>query len=133
MQMIEVGVGNQDGIDRRQIGNPQAGTTQALQHEQPAREVRIDDDTLSAHLYEEAGVADEGDSEFSVGDEPRLVGLSKARSDGGTAHQARELGGAFAKGRIAKRLLDHPATGAGGLEVTLSPSFILSLIATSED
>jgi hypothetical protein len=28
-------------------------------------------------------------------------------------HQASELGGALAKGRIAKRLLDHPSTEPG--------------------
>ena len=99
------------------IGNAQAGTAQAFQHEQPAREVRIDDDALPANLHEEAGVTDEGDAEFSVGDEARLVSLTEARSYRGTAHQTSELSGAFTKGRIAKRLLDHPATEPGGWNV----------------
>ena len=67
VQMIEVGVRNQHQVDGRKIGDAQAGTAQALQHEQPAREVGIDDDALAANLHEEAGVADEGDAEFSVG------------------------------------------------------------------
>ena len=76
MQVIEVRVRDQHNVDGRQIGNAQAGTAQAFQHEEPAREIGIDDDVLSADLQEEAGVADEGDAEFAVGDEARLVGLA---------------------------------------------------------
>jgi len=92
----------------------QAGTTQAFQYEEPAREVGIDHDALSANLHKEAGVANEGDAEFSVGGEAGRVSLTVARSDGGVAHQTPELGGAFAEGRIAKRLLNHPATEPEG-------------------
>ncbi len=114
MEMIEVRMGHQHHVDGRQIGDAQAGTAQALQHEQPAREVGIDDDALPANLHEEAGVTDEGDAEFAVGSEAGLVGLAVARSNCGAAHQSSELGGAFTKGRIAECLLNHPATEPGG-------------------
>ena len=90
------------------------GPAQALQHEEPAGEVGIDDDALAANLHEEAGVANKRDPEFSVRGESRLVSFTGARSDCGTTHQTSELGGALAKGRIAKRLLNHPATEPGG-------------------
>jgi hypothetical protein len=44
------------------------------------------------------------------------------------SHQTSELGGAFTKGRIAKRLLDHPATDRGSTGRSFSP-YMLSLIA----
>src|SRR5580692_11133454 len=109
MQMIEVGMRNQHQVDGGQIGDAQAGTAQAFQHEKPAREVRIDHDALSANLHEKAGVANERDAEFAVAGEAGLVGLNATWSHHGVAYQTTKLGGAFAKGRVAKRLLDHPA------------------------
>ena len=114
MKMIEVRVSDQHQIDSRKIGDAQAGAAQAFEHEQPAREIGIDDHALSANLHEEAGVADEGDAEFAVGGEARLVGFAAARSYRRAAHQSSELGGAFTKGRIAKRLFNHPATEPEG-------------------
>src|ERR1700704_6441210 len=92
----------------------QARAAQTFQDEEPARKVGINDDTLSANLHEEAGVANEGDPEFSIDSQTRLVSFTTPRRHGGATHQTSELGGAFAKGRIAKRLLDHPATEREG-------------------
>jgi hypothetical protein len=113
VQVIEMSVRYQHHIHRRQIADAQARLPQPLQYEQPAREVGIDDHALSANLQEETRVADEGDAEFSVGGEARFVGLAATWSYRGVTHQTSKLGGAFTKGRIAKRLLNHPATEPG--------------------
>ena len=68
MQVIEVGVRNQNQIDRRKIGNPESRTAQALQHKQPARKIGIDEDVQPANLHEETGVTDEGEPQFSITD-----------------------------------------------------------------
>src|ERR1039457_5795017 len=133
MEMIEVSVRDQYRVDRRQISDAESGTAKALQHEQPAREVRIDDDSLPADLYKETGVTNEGDAEFSVGGEAPFVGLTGARSDGGVAHQTSKLGGAFPNGRIAKCLLNHPATEPGGSAgSSLSPFILVRIAARAE-
>jgi len=66
VQVIEVSVRYQDNIHRREVAQIQSRLSQALEDEQPARKVRIDDDVLSADLQEEAGVSDEGNGEFAV-------------------------------------------------------------------
>ncbi len=60
MEMVEVRVRNQHRINCRKIAQPQTGTAQALEDEDPAGEVRVDQDVLAAHLEEEAGMSDEG-------------------------------------------------------------------------
>lgn len=52
-------------------------------------------------------MSDEGDAEFSVGGQPRLVSLAASPGHGGMAHQARELRGSFPKRWVAQCLLDH--------------------------
>jgi len=99
--MIEVGVRNQNHVDGRQIGDAQSGTPEALQNEEPAREVGINDDALAAHLQKETGVADESDAEFTVRDQTRLVSLAAARSHHRVPHQAAKIRGALAQGWIA--------------------------------
>ena len=64
---------------------------------------------LPADLQEEAGVADEGDAEFAVRNQPRFVRLAAQWSHSRVAHQASKLRRAFAQGRIAKRCFNHPA------------------------
>src|SRR5579859_6036476 len=59
MQMIEVRVRNQYQIDGRKVGDAKAGTAQALEHKEPAREIRIDHYALAADLHEETGMANE--------------------------------------------------------------------------
>ena len=113
MEMIEVSVRNQNQIDRGKIGNAQAWTSQAFQDEEPARKVGVDDYALTAHLHKKAGVPDEGDAEFAVCRQARLVGFTTSGRNRGVAHQTSELAGTLAEGRIAKRLLDHPAMEPG--------------------
>src|SRR6266567_6578336 len=111
--MIEMGMRHQHQIDGRQIGYAQPRTTKTFQHKQPACEVGIDYDTLSTNLHEKAGVTDEGDAEFSIGSKAWFVSLTDARGYRGVAYQTPKLSGTFTKGRIAKCLLNHPATVPG--------------------
>src|ERR1017187_2172160 len=100
MQVIEVRVRYEYDVHRRQVAQVQSRLTQALENEQPAREVGIDDDVLSANLQKKAGMSDEGDAQFAVRNQFRFVGLAGARSDRGMPHQARELTGSLAQRRI---------------------------------
>src|SRR5258708_26417560 len=49
VQMIEMGVRNQDHIHRRQVAEMQSRLPYPFQKKQPTCKVRIDHDTLSAH------------------------------------------------------------------------------------
>jgi len=100
MQVIEVSVGHQYDIHRRQVAQVQSRLTQALKNEQPAREVGIDDDVLSADLQKKAGVPDKGHAQLAIRNQLRFVGLAGTRRDRGMPHQARELAGALAQGGI---------------------------------
>ena len=53
-------------------------------------------------------MAYERNAQFTIRSETRLMSLAAAWSDGGVPHQTAKLGRALTKGRIAKRLLDHP-------------------------
>src|SRR5258706_6127581 len=108
MQVIEVGVRHQHQIDSRQIPYSQPRTPQPLQHEKPASEVGIDHHALPGHLHEETGMPDERNPQLAVGSETRFMGLAAKWSYRGMPHQSTELRRPFAKGRIAKRCLDHP-------------------------
>ena len=66
MQVIEVRVRHQYNIHGRQVAQVQSRLTQAFQNEQPAREVGIDNDVLSANLQKKAGMSNEGDAQFAV-------------------------------------------------------------------
>ena len=111
--MVEMGVRDQDEINRRKVGDAQTRTTQPLQHKEPPREIRINDYALPPNLQKEARMSDESNTQLSIGDKVRLVRLTGARSYRRVAHQAPELGGALAQCRIAKSLLDHPAIKPG--------------------
>ena len=65
MQVVEMRVRDQHGVDRRQVGDAQSRAAQALEYEQPAREIGIDDEILATKLHEEAGMSDEGDAHLS--------------------------------------------------------------------
>ncbi len=108
--MIKVRVRYQDHVDGRQVADAQSRSAQSLEYEKPAGEIGIDDDTATADLHEEAGVSDEGHTEFSITGEPWRVSFAAAWRNGRVADQASELAGAFTQGRIAKRCFDHPAT-----------------------
>ena len=76
VQVIEVGMGHQHGIDGRQIAETQPWTTEPFQHKDPAGKVRVNQNVLAADLQEEAGVPDESNSQLAVRGEPRFVRLS---------------------------------------------------------
>ena len=74
MQVIEVRVRHQHDIHRRQVAQIQSRLTQALENEEPAREVGIDDDVLSANLQKEAGVPDERHAQLAVRNQLAVCG-----------------------------------------------------------
>ena len=98
--MVKVRVCHQHQVDGRKIADLDTWFAQALQQKQPACEVRIDEDILSAHLQKKTRVPNEGQAEISVGNEFWLTRLSRAGSHRRVTHQSRELAGAFAKRRI---------------------------------
>src|SRR5579862_264507 len=100
VQMIKVRVGHQNDIGSGQVANLNSGLSQTLQHEKPARKVRIDDDVLAAYLQEKTGVPDEGDAHLSVTDQCWFVSLARSRAYGGVSHQPPECASAFTKSRI---------------------------------
>src|SRR5438477_8365615 len=106
MQVVEMGVSDQNDIDRRQVSHVQTRLPDAFEQKQPAREVRVDDDALPPKLQKETGVSNEGDAKFSVGYKPWTVGSSGARRDGGVTHEPGKLTGPFPQRRIIERSLD---------------------------
>jgi len=102
MEMVKMRMGHQDEIDWRQVPHMQAGLPQALQEEQPARKIRIDDYALPADLQEKARMSDEGEAQFAVCCQARLVCLSGAWRHCGMSHQSGELAGPLAQSRISK-------------------------------
>ena len=105
MQVIEVSVGDQNQINRRQIPQLHSRLAQALQDEQPARKVGIDEDILAADLQKEAGMTDESHPHLTVGNQLGLVGEASSRRDRGVPHQAAKLPGTLAKRGILQRVL----------------------------
>ena len=73
MEMVKVRVRNQHCINRRKIAQPQAGTAQSLEDEDPACEVGVNQDVLAAHLEEEAGVSDERHAQLTAPGQHRLA------------------------------------------------------------
>lgn len=69
VQMIEMGMRDEHDIHRRQVAQMESRMAEALQHKEPAREVRIDYNVHSADLQKEAGVADECQAKLSIGNE----------------------------------------------------------------
>ena len=64
MQMVEVGMGDQHGINGRQIAQPHSRSAQPFQDENPACEVRINENVLAADLQEKAGMPNESEAEL---------------------------------------------------------------------
>ena len=81
MQVIEVRMGDEHQIDRRQITEPHSRLAQSFQHKKPAREVGIDYDILAAHLQEKTGMTNESHAHLAVRHQDRLVRLSNSRRD----------------------------------------------------
>jgi hypothetical protein len=91
VQVIEMRVGYEHNVHRRQVAEIESGLPQALKNEKPACEVGIDDDILSANLEKEAGMTDEGEAELSLGDEFGFVSFAGTRGDHGMPYEVSKL------------------------------------------
>ena len=91
VQVVEVRVGDEHGVDGRQVAHAQAGTAETLEDEDPLGEVGVDDKVLATQLQEETGVANEGEAQLSASDELRFTGLAGARGEGRTADEGGNL------------------------------------------
>src|ERR1700733_14468908 len=100
MQMIKMCVGYKHHVGWRQVAEVQSRLTQALQNEEPAREVGIDDDILPPNLQKEAGMPDEGNTQLSVRNQFRFVRLTGTGRNRRISYQAGKLAGALAQSGI---------------------------------
>ncbi|SPE45429.1 hypothetical protein SBA7_820031 [Candidatus Sulfotelmatobacter sp. SbA7] len=107
VQVVEMRVRDQHQVNGWQIAQLYARLSQALQHEQPARKIGIDNYILPAHLDEETGVANESYSQFSVAYQFGLMSLPGAGSHGGVLHQPPEGPGTLAKDGVLETGLQH--------------------------
>lgn len=101
-------VRHQHQVDWREIPDLHARLTQSLQQEQPWREVRIEQNILSAHLYEETGMADEREPEITVAGELGFAGFPRSWGDRRMPHQSGELACTLAQRGILERDFKHP-------------------------
>jgi hypothetical protein len=106
MEMIEVGVCDQNQIDGRKVAHAKAGLAKTLQHKEPWGKIGIDHDILPGHLKKEAGMADEGQSQFAVGNQSGLVRAAGAWRDRGMPYQTAKGLGATTQGG-AERGFQH--------------------------
>src|SRR5579859_6530740 len=60
VQVVEMRMGDEHQINRRQIPDPYSRLAQSFQYKQPAREIRVDDNVLATHLDKKTGMANEG-------------------------------------------------------------------------
>ena len=89
--MIEMRVGYQDIVNGRQVPELHPGAAQALEDEEPAGKIGINDNVVSADLNKKSGMADESKAELIVSSKQRFVKLAGARSESGVADNAPEL------------------------------------------
>jgi len=68
VEMIEVGVGQENQVDGRQMFNPQAGTFDAFEQEKPICEIGIDQDIQVVELDKKGGVANPSDRYLAFGE-----------------------------------------------------------------
>ena len=104
MQVIEVGMGDQDQIDWGKIADVDSRLPQALQNEQPAGKIGINDHILSPNLQEKAGMPNKGNPHLPTGYQHRFVRFPGSRRDRRVANQSSKLPGASAQGGISKSL-----------------------------
>src|SRR5262249_50871023 len=93
MQMVEMCMRDQDRVNRGQVTKPQPGSTKALQNENPAGEVRVDQEVLATYLYEQAEVSDECTPQLSAFGKNRFASKTGARSHRRMVRQLCELPG----------------------------------------
>ena len=104
VQMVEVGMGDQHQVNRRQITHLQPWPSNTFQDEEPTREVRVDDHILVTDLEKETRMPDECHAHLTVRDQFWLVSTTGPRCDDRMAYQAAELPGTFAKRRILQSI-----------------------------
>jgi hypothetical protein len=86
IQMIEVGMSDQDEVDRGKFVQMQAGMPYAFDYFEPFGPVRIDEKTSPIDLNQEGCVADPGDANFvwlELGKNGRVAGSSALRKERG--------------------------------------------------
>jgi hypothetical protein len=81
VEVIEMRVGYEHNVHRRQVAEIESGLPQAFKNEKPAREVGIDDDVLSANLEKKAGMTNKGEAELSLCNEFGFVSFTGTRGD----------------------------------------------------
>src|SRR6185437_10475587 len=89
VEVIHVGVGEQDSINGREIFDAHAGLAKAMDEDEPVGEDRVNDEIEAAELEQERGVSYECNAEFSGIDEDGLA----LRADGRTKRFSDELKG----------------------------------------
>src|SRR6185437_9348356 len=79
-----MGVGEQDGVNGREVLDAHAGLAETMDEDEPIGEDGVNDEVESAELEQEGGVSYEGDAEFGRIDEDGLAlgsgGRTKCRS-----------------------------------------------------
>ena len=91
MQMIEVRMRYQHDVDGRQVAEAQARPAQALQHEDPAGKIWVDQDILPADLEKEAGMSDEGHAQFAPAGKYRFMSEASSGSQSRVPYQGSKL------------------------------------------
>ena len=97
-----MGMGDQNQIDGGQISHFQSRMTKPFQYEQPAGEIRVNDNIQSAHLHEKAGMANKSYAKFMTCNQLWFVGLASSRRHCGVAYQPSKLAGALVKSTITQ-------------------------------
>jgi len=82
MKMVEMGVRQENEVDRWQILNLEAGAPEAFEQEQPVREVGVHQDIEVVELDEKRRMTDPGDRDLSVFELGELGLLGGARTPG---------------------------------------------------
>jgi hypothetical protein len=69
VEVIHVGVGEEDEVDRGELSDRDSGMALAAQENQSFGEDRVDENFAPGDLEKEGGVTDEGDTEIVVADQ----------------------------------------------------------------
>jgi len=80
--VVEVRVGQQHQVDRRQVLHPKAGSPQALEQKEPVGELAIDDGVEALELNQERGVPDPRQRQLVAAQLRKVGDLHRARGRG---------------------------------------------------
>lgn len=101
MKVVKMSVRHQHQVDGGQVADIDSWLAQPLEHEQPAGEIRIDEDVQSADLHKKTGMANESKAQFSIGDQCGSVNFAGTRRDHRAPNQPAKLAGTSAKSGIS--------------------------------